>query len=402
MPPDAVLLNKDRLHARMAELQVDAVVATTPENVTYMSGFWALPQWIRRGPQAYVVWPAPGRSEAEIVTSTATLDLIADQDVWVNRVRRYGAFHIGRHRDAAKDPVSRRQLELIEEPEHADALTALVAALADAGLTRARIGIDEIGLMPGQFETLKERLPDAVLLPAATLFHHVRAVKTQEEIARLARVAQIAERSIDVALTVAREGATELDFARAFHTRTVRDDAFPVLGCIGFGERSALMNVQPSERQLRRGDVIRFDVGGRYRQYRADIARIATFGEPEDEVRHNHRALLAGVERACEMIRPGVRTADVFNAAVETVRREGIGHYRRNHVGHGIGLDGYDAPSLTATSDEIFEAGMVLSVETPYYELGRFGLQVEDMVVVRPDGVERLMATSGDLVVVAP
>lgn len=402
MPPDAVLLNRDRLHARMAELQLDAIVATTPENVTYMSGFWALPQWIRRGPQAYVVWPAPGRGEAEIITSTATLDLVADQDVWVKRVRRYGAFHVDRHRDVANDPVSRRQLELAEEPEHADALTALVAALTDADLARGRIGIDEIGLMPGQFETLRERLPDAILLPAATLFRHVRAVKTQEEIARLASVAEITERSIAAALGVAREGASELELARAFHTRTVEEDALPVLGCIGFGERSALMNVQPSERQLRRGDVIRFDVGGRYRHYRADVARIATFGEPADEVRHYHRALLAGVERACELIRPGVRVADVFDAAVETVRREGIGHYRRNHVGHGIGLDGYDAPSLTPTSDETFEAGMVLCVETPYYELGRFGLQVEDMVVVRAGGVERLMATSGDIMTVAP
>lgn len=402
MPPDIVLLNKDRLHARMAELRLDAVIATTPENVTYMSGFWALPQWIRRGPQAYVVWPAPGKGEAEIVTSTATLDLVADQQVWVERVRRYGAFHVDGHPDDAKDPVSQRLLELQEALNHDDALSALVAGLTDAGLSRARIGIDEIGFMPGQFEALRERLPGASLIPAAGLFRYVRSVKTPEEITRLARVAEIAEHSIKAALGVAREGASEVDLARAFHAQTVQEDAFPVLGCIGFGERSALMNVQPSDRKLRQGDVIRFDVGGRYRHYRADIARIATFGEPSEEVRRYHRALLAGVERACELIRPGVRVADVFEAAVETVRREGIGHYRRNHVGHGIGIDGYDTPSLTATSDESIEAGMVLCIETPYYELGRWGLQVEDMVVVRADGVERLMDTSGDLMVVVP
>lgn len=402
MPRDAVLLNKARLHARMAELQLDAVVASAPENVTYMSGFWALPQWIRRGPQAYVVWPAPGRGEAEIITSTATLDLVADQAVWVKRVRRYGAFHIDRHGDAAKDPVSRQQLELHEQADHGDALTALVTALSDAGLTRARIGIDEIGLMPGQLERLKERLADASVVPAASLFLHVRAVKTREEIARLARVAQIAERSIEAALFAAREGVSELDLARAFHTQTVQDDAVPVLGCIGFGERSALMNVQPSDRRLRKGDVIRFDVGGRYRHYRADIARIATFGEPTEEIRRYHKALLAGVERACDVIRPGMRVAEVFDAAVEAVRRAGISHYERTHVGHGIGIDGYDAPALTAASNEVLEAGMVLCVETPYYELGRWGLQVEDMLVVRADGVERLMTTSGDLMVVTP
>src|SRR3546814_5128609 len=84
--------------------------------------------------------------------------------------------------------------------------------------------------MPGHFRTLKERLPDADLLPASALFRHVRAVKTGEEIARLARVAVIAERSIEAALAIAREGATELDLARAFHTRTVQDAATPEIG----------------------------------------------------------------------------------------------------------------------------------------------------------------------------
>jgi Xaa-Pro aminopeptidase len=400
MPPYGKLLNASRLQEKMAMLKLDAVVATSPENVTYSSGFWALPQWIRRGPQAYVLWPAPDLGEPEIITSTGTLDLIVDQPVWVEKVRRYGDFHVDQAPEPPHDPVSLRLLELLAAESHRDAIEALAVAISEVGLTRSRIGIDEIGLMPGQFDALKELLPDVVFMPATSLFRDVRAVKTEEEITRLGMVAQIAERSIAAALEVAAEGATEIELARAFHVQTVREDALPVLGCIGFGDRSALANVQPSDRRLRLGNVIRFDVGGRYRHYRADIARIATFGETSKEVRHLHHALLSGVERACEMIRPGVRVADVHDATVETVRREGIRHYRRNHVGHGIGLDGYDAPNLTPVSGEVFEEGMVLSVETPYYEIGRFGLQVEDMVVVRRDGVERLMATSGDLMVV--
>ncbi|TAM95397.1 MAG: aminopeptidase P family protein, partial [Rhizobiaceae bacterium] len=383
MPPDGKLLNESRLQEKMAALKLDAVVATSPENVTYLSGFWALPQWIRRGPQAYVLWPAPDRGEPEIVTSTATLDLIADQPVWVEKVRRYGDFHVHQAPEPPHDPVSLRLLELLAAESHRDAIEALAVAISEVGLTRSRIGIDEIGLMPGQFDALKELLPDVMFMPATSLFRDVRAVKTEEEIARLGMVAQIAERSIAAALEVAAEGATEIELARAFHVQTVREDALPVLGCIGFGDRSALANVQPSDRMLRLGDVIRFDVGGRYRHYRADIARIATFGKASKEVSRLHHALLSGVERACEMIRPGVRVADIHDATIETVRREGIRHYRRNHVGHGIGLDGYDAPNLTPASDEVFEEGMVLSVETPYYEIGRFGLQVEDMVVVR-------------------
>ncbi len=193
---------------------------------------------------------------------------------------------------------------------------------------------------------------------------------------------------------------TESELARPFHSCTVMNDAFPVIGCIGFGTRAAMPNVQPSATALKRGDVIRFDVGGRYKHYRADVARIAVLGEADRKTSSYCHALHVGVLKALEMIRPGVRASDVFATAVEAVRREGISHYNRSHVGHGIGLDGYDLPDLTATSQDIIEEGMVMCVETPYYELGWTGLQVEDMVVVRRDGVENLMSSSGGLRIV--
>lgn len=162
------------------------------------------------------------------------------------------------------------------------------------------------------------------------------------------------------------------------------------------------MNVQPSTRKLRHGDIIRFDVGGRYRHYRGDIARIATYGEVASEARLQYRALLHGVQHACEIIRPRMPVAKLFEEVMSVVRVEGLSHYRRDHVGHGIGLDGYDAPSLSARSTEVIEEGMVLCVETPCYEVRRWGLQVEDMIVVREHGAERLMATDGDLMEIAP
>ncbi|MER9468313.1 Xaa-Pro peptidase family protein [Mesorhizobium sp. M0482] len=388
-----MLLNEARLKQCMTAAGLDAIIATAPENVTYMSGFWALPQWIRRGPQAYVVWPAPDKGTPEIIASSSTLDLVADQELWVSKVRRYGDFYANVGSSATVDLANERHLQLRDLPRHGDAIAALVAALEEAKLTRGRIGIDEAGLAPGYQETLRAHFPNASFLPATALLREVRAVKTADEIERLGQVAQIAERSIQAALGVAQEGATEADLARAFHVRTVEEGALPVLGCIGFGERSALMNVQPSDRRLRAGEIIRFDVGGRFRHYRADIARIAALGEPPPQAHRLQQALLRGVQHACDIIRPGMAAAQLFETVVRVVKREGIAHYERDHVGHGIGLDGYDAPTLSARSTDILEEGMVLCVETPYYEIGRWGLQVEDMVVVRQRGVERLTQT---------
>ena len=268
-----MLLHKERLDAAISQHNLAAIIATTPENVLYTSGFWCLPQWIRRGPQAFVVLGANKNETAPvIVTGTSTLDLLADQGVPA-KVRRYGSFTVDTHPSARLDAVSSRQAELQNLPDDGNAINGLISELRTAGLVNRRIGIDEVGLMPGDIDRLRDALPDVTWVMATSTFRTVRAVKTTEEIERLRIVAQITERSVQAALSVAREGATESDLARAFHTQTVQEDGFPVLGCIAFGERSALMNVQPSTRPLRRGDIIRFDVGGHYRNYRADIAK---------------------------------------------------------------------------------------------------------------------------------
>lgn len=395
------LMNRPRLLERMKRDGVDAIVATAPENVTYASGFWAMSQWIRRGPQAYVLVPGEGRGEEAIIASTGTLDLVADQNVEVKDVRRYGFFAIERDPLCVDhDEGDRRVAMLLDREDEGDPVSALVSAVKERGLDSASIGVDEIGIIPQYLDKLSAALPKARITRAAEVFRYARSVKTAEEVRRLRHSARVAELSIDAALAVAREGATERELANAFHGKTIAEGGMPVLGVICTGPRSALSSGQPTDRKLQRGDVIRFDVGGRIEHYRADISRIAVLGEASDKVKTYHRAIRAGLLHAHELIRPGVRTADVFNAVVETVRKNGLPHYRRNHVGHGIGLDGYDAPNLTPGSNEVFEEGNVICVETPYYEMGFAGLQVEDMLHVGRHGVESLMSTSSELRIV--
>lgn len=395
------LLNKPRLVDIAKRHGIDAFVATSPENVTYTSGYWALSQWIRRGPQVHVVLPVRDLPASRIVAPSSLLDQLVDQeDVWIPHVSRYGFFQVDRS-DQPPGATDIRLLALFEQPDEKDAITASAKALRAQGLDKSTIAVDELGLMPGGWESLRQALPQAKLVPAMKLFREIRAVKTPQEIERLRRIATITEVSVEAALKLARPGTTEREMARAFHTATVQGDATPVLGCIGFGARSAMPNVHPSDAALKPGDVIRFDAGGRYRHYRADLARIAVLGEPDRRLKAYHRALHNGVLAAFEKIRPGVRASDVFDAAMEATRRSGIPHYSRSHVGHGIGLDGYDMPDLAPGNPQLIEEGMVMCVETPYYEFGWCGLQVENTVVVREHGVELLHREDGDLKVIA-
>ncbi len=392
-----VLTNLDRLHDRMAALKADAVVGTAPENVLYLSGLWAMTQWIRRGPQAYALHPAPGRGTPCVVVGASAADHLVDGSAWVSEAYVHGGFPA---EHVPGEGESDAFAALLAQPAFPDPIAALAAALTDRGLATARIAVDEVGLMPGHWEALAALLPKAVLIPAASLLRATRAVKTEEEVRRLRIAAQVAERSVAAALAVAREGVTEAELLRAFDAQTVAEGGLPVLRCIGTGPRSALPNVVPSDRVLRPGEVIRFDAGGRWGHYRADIARCAVLGEPSPRLRQVQRAIRAGLDRAHELVRPGARCAEIFATVMDTVRREGLPEYRREHVGHGIGLDGYDAPLLGPASTEVLEVGMVLCVETPFYTLGAFGLQVEDTLVVRPDGAETFMTTPADLVTV--
>jgi len=395
-----MLLNEARLDELLATESLEAVIGTSPENVLYLGGYWAMSQWVRRGPQAYVLRPRKGLGEAAVVTNTSLLDLVADQNIQAD-VRRYSYFKTDIDPTATLSAADTRHLALFCGEASAGPVEALVAAIQERGLAKSRLGIDEIGITPQCMEQLTAALPDATLVRAFALMEKVRAIKTPDEIVRLRRAASISEQSIEAALSAAAVGITEIEMARVFHSRTTMLDGVPVTGCIGFGDRSAMSNVQPSTQALKMGDVIRFDVGCRYQYYRSDISRIAVMGEPSAKLRLYHDALYKGVQRAYEILKPGLKVADLFTQVVATVQKEGIPHYNRSHVGHGIGIEGYDPPNIAGSSNSVFEENMVICVETPYYELGFAGLQVEDMILITKHGAESLMARDGKLRVLA-
>jgi Xaa-Pro dipeptidase len=394
-----MLANVNRLRDLMHREGFDAVIATCPENVTYLSGFWAMSQWVRRGPQAYVLFPGNGEQPA-LIANSGILDLVPDQNPWVKDIRRYGYFQMDVDASADLDAADKLQKQLFESKAESGSVEALVDAAKEKGLARAKIGIDEMGITPQCMDQLASLMPDARFVRCFSLFERVRSVKTPGEVEILRQAARITEHAIDAALAVAKEGVTEREMLRAFNASLVRNDAAPVVGCIGFGNRSAMINVQPSDRKLKKGDLIRFDVGGRYRHYRSDMSRGASLGEPDPRIKKYYRAVEKGVLRAYDVVKPGVKVADLFNQVVETVRREGIPHFKRSHVGHGIGVDGYDPPNISEKTPDVFEENMVVCVETPYYELGFAGLQVEDMLRVTKDGAESLMSLPTGLRVV--
>jgi Xaa-Pro aminopeptidase len=393
-----MLFNAPRARRIMAGERLDALVATSPDNVTYASGYWAMSHWARPGgPQVYAVIPADDGASPCLVTGSGNLDLVVDGEAWVTEAYRYG-FFATKTDGPELSALDGRYAALLDGPDHGDAASALVAALRDRKLDRGRLAIEDTGIQPAILARVRRELPEAEILAGARVFREIRTIKTPEEIERLRGAVRVTERGIEAALRLARPGLPEQELLREFDRTVITEGGVPVTSmCVGSGPRSALSNCQAGERRLAANEVVRFDGGVRFRWYRSDIARIAALGDPGERVRRYYGALRAGAERAIAAIRPGVRCAEIFRIAMETVRREGIPHFERSHVGHGIGINNYDAPDLAPKSDEVVEEGMVLCVETPYYELGWAGLQLENTVVVRAPGAESLMSLGNEL-----
>jgi Xaa-Pro aminopeptidase len=145
---------------------------------------------------------------------------------------------------------------------------------------------------------------------------------------------------------------------------------------------------------------VRFDLGCLVGPYRSDISRTAVLGKPSDKQARYYAAILAGERAAIAAMKPGVPVSQLFEIAVRTTREHGLAHYQRHHVGHGIGLEPYDPPTINASTTTALEPGMVFCVETPYYEHGWGGVQVEDAVEVTAGGVRMLTRSSQDLAVI--
>ncbi len=396
-----MLLNRDRARAALAEAGLEGLIATTQENLLYVSGIlnvnsFVLPRMV----QAFAVLRSDALEKPSIVMGVGDADQYLSAPA-AGPLYCFGTFYREAQDPAALDAVDSRILELTADAHrHAGPAEALAAAIRDAGLARAAIGLDEEGIQPGVRSQLATLLPDARFVDAAGLLRKIRMVKTPAEIDRLTRAQAACETGITAVAAVVRPGVTERDMVAAYSAAVASKGARVTFALIRTGRNAALGQIPPSETRIERGMHVWLDVGAQVEGYHADLARIIVLGAPPRKLQTYYNAALRGEEHAFAVSRPGLTADRLFNEIVEAVRRSGIPHYRRHHVGHGIGAEVYDPPVLNASTTMPLESGMVINVETPYYELGWGAVHVEDPYVVGSNGANRWLTTlSRDLII---
>jgi Xaa-Pro dipeptidase len=382
----------ERLDGALARLGVQAIVATSAANVAYVTGFRSFSREIHPATEVFAVYARIGTA---LVIPAIDAPGFAAGDVEADHVVCYGRFHV----EVAErgDQTARRAAELMgaAAPSPADALAAALRAL---GVADGAIGLDSAPLTESVARAVVERLEGTKIHPASGALAEARLVKGPYEIECLQRALHIAEESIDEVLGALDAGTSERDAAAVYERALERRGARPSATIIAFGPNTALPAMSRGDRALRRGDFVRFDVGCVFKGYHADVARMAILGEPTPSQQARYDAVEAGIDAALAAIRPGAVSRSVFETAIAAVRAAGIPRFQRHHVGHGIGLEPAEPPWLAADGPAL-EAGMVLGLATPFYELGAAGLHVKETVLVNNGGAAVMNRSNRGLVV---
>jgi Xaa-Pro aminopeptidase len=364
----------DRLRHHMEQAGLDVVILGTPENVGYATGYRSVAGDIFRSHRmAAVVTATDIRIAAPAADAGALSEITA-------RHEPFGTFFF-----EATDPTHPAHAT----PRHGDFAAALAAATTGVG---GVVGVDDA---IGESDLARLAMPAVTRIgPCGQWLSELRSVKLPEEVSRLAIAARLAADAIQAAVDAAAVGVTERELATLITVSMSRGGGMPRFVVVTSGERSALSDGRPTDRPLRPGDLVRFDVGCTYDGYWSDIGRTAVVGEPSDLQASRYRAILAGETAQLEVVRAGITGKELFDAAVDAVEAAGLAPYRRHHCGHGIGTSVYEPPSVSPMgADAVLREGMVLCVETPFYQIGWGGMMVEDCFMVTAQGYQLLTST---------
>ena len=405
-----MLFNKTRAQEYMHRCSVDALVATSPVNITYFSDYRC---WIDPLFKAYMMAPGapsdldptaayaifPLEGEPALVTSPTFA--VNTSDLWVRDVHIFGDHGLD---DSLAMPAlsdaEQRIFDILHRPQqNATATDALLNVLKERGLTDARIGIEMEGLSLRAKEAIGAGLPKAQIKDCSNLIRLIRMVKTEDELARLIRSAEINETAAMEALALPRSGQPITGVVQHYRQQIAKDGAD--FDHFAFGMRGLGLATEP-DYILTDDDILYVDFGCIYEGAFSDSGTTLTMREPSATLIARHSALRECVEAGVEEMTPGAKASAAQAAMWETLNAHGI--TASSPHGHGLGLEVRDYPIIVADngqrihdgcvdipSDLPLETNMVLNLEAMISMPGIGSLHIEQSFLVAPDGSRPLI-----------
>jgi Xaa-Pro aminopeptidase len=355
-----------RLQATLSENKLDLLLVTHLPNVRYLCGF----------------------------TGSAGALLVSE--------RGAAFFTDGRYIAQAKEEVSGARIVIARKAPF------LAAAESLAGLRTGKVGKRILGF---EGETMPVAMRDRMaallaskckLRSAPALVERGRMVKDAEEMGCIRRAVDLGAGLFPILRKKIRPGASEVEVAGAMEYAARRAGAegmsFPTI--VASGRRSGVVHGRASGAPIPCRGFVVCDFGVILAGYCSDRTRTVHVGRPSRAARKMYEAVLEAQQAAIECIHPGVTAGEVDGAARRVLRKWKLGRYFTHSTGHGLGLEIHEGPRLAAGQTQELEPGMVITVEPGVYIPGKWGVRIEDVVVVTPNGCEVLAPRNKELIVI--
>jgi Xaa-Pro dipeptidase len=359
--PQTYALRLERLQQELKTRQLDLFVAEPSTNFQYLTGY------------------NPGRSERLIllmIPATGAPAVICPS-FEVERIKRNSAISDVRGWDEQDDPWR--------------LVRTAGAQLKPPARGRAAVAAVEPTTSYQSYLNLAAALSGWTSVNGAPVTERLRIIKSPEEIALIRRAIDATEAAIAATFTQLAVGMTERDVAQLL-SREMASRGSPGGGLVQFGPSSALPHGGPSEGKLERETVVLIDAGSRIEGYTSDITRTIWFGDaPPDEFKKVYNVVHDAQTAAMQAGRPRVtQCQEMDRLARKVITDAGYGQFFTHRLGHGMGMDGHEPPYLVEGNVTRLEPGMVFTIEPGVYQLGKWGVRIEDDCVMTESGVEVL------------
>jgi Xaa-Pro aminopeptidase len=271
-----------------------------------------------------------------------------------------------------------------------DLVTDAVGYLPEGSL---RLGFEAEHTTVAAFERLGELFPERVELVATKkLVENLRLVKDEHEIALIAAAAKIADDAFEALIASGIAGRTEHELALALeHDMRLRGASEPSFtSIIAAGPHGALPHAQPRDVKVDPGQLVVIDWGAKKDGYCSDCTRTIAVGEPGPQAREAYELVLGAQLVGLDEVKAGGDGREIDKAVRDIIDGAGHAEHYGHGLGHGVGLEIHEAPTLSFRSKDTLQAGNVVTVEPGVYIPGQLGIRIEDLVVVDPDGIRVL------------
>jgi len=293
------------------------------------------------------------------------------------------------------------KIEAFAYGENPDTWTSVFReAIEFLGLADKKIGVEPRAMRLLEYRYLQASAPRATFPSATETIASLRIRKDAKEISAMRKAVEIAQNALTATLPMVKIGVSEKEIASELVSQLLKhgsETPFPFEPIVSGGENSANPHATPSERKLQEGDLLVIDWGASYKNYISDITRTFAIGEIDAEYRKIHEIVQEANSAGRAAAKPGIPAKVVDIAARKVIEDAGYGEYFTHRTGHGIGMEGHEAPYMRADNERILEVGMAFTVEPGIYLPNRNGVRVEDDLVITEDGAESLSTLPREL-----